>query len=156
MTVVLIVAAIFWLSVAFAKALMRQQAKHDALARRVAKDRYTQGKINERVAREQERQAREQEKQAAQLAKHEERIRKLEFRMRQADADIEHWNETLSDLYAMLDYEKMQQSAAVVGGKEHTKHQSKIITLNNRVYSAEARLAKAQYAKEEAARQLEA
>jgi len=147
---------IFCMALALSRAIKNQQAKQDALASRVAKDRAAQDKINERIEREQERQALEQERQAAQLAKHEERIRKLEFRMQQADADIEHWNETLSDLYAMLDYEKMQQSAAVVGGKEYAKHQNKIITLNNRVYSAEARLAKAQYAKEEAARQLKA
>lgn len=147
---------VFCMALALSRAIKKQQAKQDALASRVAKDRAVQNKINERIEREQERQALEQERQAAQLAKHEERIRKLEFRMRQADADIEHWNETLSDLYAMLDYEKMQQSAAVVGGKEYAKRQNKIITLNNRVYSAEARLAKAQYAKEEAARQLEA
>lgn len=154
MTVVFIVASIFWLSVAFAKALMRQQAKHEALAQRVAKDRYTQGKINERVAREQERQAREQEKQAAQLTKHEERLKKLEFRMKQAENDIEHLLDTINDLYALLDYEKMEQAAVLPSSKEFVKHQNKIISLTNRIHSAESKLAKAQYIKEEAAREL--
>ena len=145
---------IFCVAFALSRAIKNQQAKQDALASRVAKDRAVQNKINERIEREQERQALEQERQAAQLAKHEAQIKKLEFRMKQADADIEHWNETLCELYAMLDYEKMEQAAAVVGGKEYAKRQNKIIALTNRVYSAEARLAKAQFAKEEAARQL--
>ena len=110
----------------------------------------------ERQYKEVERLAREQEKQAAQLAKHEERIAKLEFRMKQAERDIEHWNEHLANLYAMLDYEMAQQEATVPGGKEYAKRQNKIISLTNRVHTAENKLAKAEYEKAQAEKTLSA
>ena len=108
------------------------------------------------LEREQARLAREQERQAKELVRYEERISKLEFRMEQAERDIEHWNEQLSILYAMLDYEIAQQEATVTGGKEWSKHQNKILTLTNKVHTAETRLAKAEYTREEAQRGIDA
>lgn len=110
----------------------------------------------ERQYKEVERLAREQERQAAQLEKHEERIAKLEFRMEQAERDIEHWNEHLANLYAMLDYEMAQQEATVPGGREYAKRQNKIITLTNKVHTAENRLAKAEFEKTQAEKTLSA
>lgn len=129
--------------------IRNQQAQQAAQLARLAKEQAKQ-------AREQARIDREVERQASQLAKHEERIAKLEYRMEQAERDIEHWNDQLSALYAMLDYEKMEQAACVDGGKEWSKRQNKILTLENKVHTAESRLAKAEYAREEAQRGIDA
>lgn len=147
------------------KAVKRQKAKQAALAAQMEKEREAQRKINERLAREQERQAKaqaaawerqrkEDAKRDEQLAKHEEQIRKMQFQLEQATADIEHLTNTLSELDAMLDYLKMEQSGTTPGGKEYAKYQNKIISLENRVHAAEARLAKAKHTKAEAERKL--
>ena len=146
MSIIAIIAAIVF-GAAFCKTLKQQRAKHDALESRVAKDHEAQRKINERLAKEQERQA-------AQLAKHEEEIRKMKFRAEQADADIEHLNSTLDEMYAMLDYLKLEQSGTTPGGKEWVKYQNKIISFENRAHSAETKLAKAKHTKAEAERKL--
>lgn len=101
-----------------------------------------------------ERQRKEDERRDAQFAKHEEQIRKMQFQLEQATADIDHLTNTLSELDAMLDYLKMEQSGTTPGGKEYAKYQTKIISLENRVHAAETRLAKAQHAKAEAERKL--
>ena len=106
------------------------------------------------IEREQMRQRKEQEKQAAMLAKHEEEIEKLKFRMAQAESDIEHYTEQLANLYALLDIEEMAQSSAVPGSKEDAKHQRKIITLTNQIHTAETRLEKAKFNKEQAERKI--
>ena len=108
------------------------------------------------LEREQMRLAREQERQAEQLAKHEERIEKLEFRMQQAEADISHWTEQVGNLYALLDLELAEQSGTIPGSKTDIKCQKRIITLNNQIHSAEQKLARAEYIKREAKRQLAA
>ena len=146
MSIIAIVAVII-LAAALYKTVKQQRTKHDALVSRVARDYDAQRKINERLAKEQGRQA-------AQLAKHEEEIRKMKSRAEQADADIEHLNSTLDELYAMLDYLKLEQSGTTPGGKEYVKYQNKIISLENRVHSAETRLAKAKHTKAEAERKL--
>lgn len=94
-----------------------------------------------------EKLAKEQEKQAAQLAKHEKRIADLEFRMEQAEGDIEFLNERIANLDAQRDYLILQQSATVPGGKEHTKYQSKIVSIENQIHTAENKLNKAKHIK---------
>lgn len=102
-----------------------------------------------------EKLAKEQEKQAAQLAKHEKRIADLEFRMEQAEGDIEFLNERIANLDAQRDYLLLQQSATVAGGKEHTKYQSKIISIENQIHTAENKLNKAKHIKAMAEREIE-
>ena len=106
------------------------------------------------IEREQMRQAKEQAKQAAMLAKHEEEIEKLKFRMARAESDIEHFTEQLGNLYALLDIEEMARSSAVPGSAEDAKHQRKIITLTNQIHTAETRLEKAKFNKEQAERKI--
>lgn len=118
---------------------------------RLAKAQEKQGKAQ---AAAWERQRKEDARRDAQLAKHEEQIRKMQFQLEQATADIDHLTNTLSELDAMLDYLKMEQSGTSPGGKEYAKYQTKIISLENRVHSTETRLAKAQHAKAEAERKL--
>jgi len=100
-----------------------------------------------RQAREQEKLEREQQRQAEVLAKHEEQIAKLEFRLSTAESDISHWNEQIAALYAILDMEQLELAGTVNGSKEQTKHQKKIITLNNQIHAAENRLNKAKFEK---------
>ena len=125
------------------------QAQQAAQMARLAKEQATQ-------AKEQARLRREQERQAVQLQRHEEQLAKLEFRMEQAEADIAHWNEQLSALYTMLDYERMEQDACVAGGKEYVKHQKKIIMLTNQIHTAETKLSKAEFNKAQAEQRLNA
>ena len=147
------------------KAVKRQKARQEALAKQMAKEREAQRKINERLSKEQqrqekaqaaawERQRKEDARRDAQLAKHEEEIRKMQFQLEQANADIEHWDSAFYELCGMLDYLKMEQSGTTPGGKEWSKYQNKIISLENRIHTTEARLAKAKHAKAEAERKL--
>ena len=110
----------------------------------------------ERIAKEQERQAREQAKQATILLKHEQRIANLEYRMQRAEADIEHWKETVGNLYALRDVAMNELEQAINGGKNQTKYQKQIITLDNQIHSAETRLAKAKYTKAKAEQESQA
>lgn len=105
--------------------------------------------------REDERLAQEQEKQAAQLAKHEKRLVDLEFRMSQAESDIEFLNDRIAQLDAQRDLLMLQQSGTVPGGKEHTKYQTKIISIDNQIHTAENKLSKARHIKAMAQREME-
>jgi hypothetical protein len=108
-----------------------------------------------RQAREQEKLAKEQEKQAAQLAKHEKRLADLEYRVSQAESDIEFLNDRIAQLDAQRDYLLLQQSGTVPGGKEHTKYQTKIISIDNQIHTAENKLSKAQHIKTMAKKEIE-
>ena len=108
-----------------------------------------------RQAKEQERIAKEQERQAAQLAKHEKRLADLEYRVSQAESDIEFLNDRIAQLDAQRDYLLLQQSGTIPGGKEHTKYQAKIISIENQIHTAENKLSKAQHTKAMAQREME-
>ena len=105
-----------------------------------------------RMAKELDRVTKEQARQAAVLAKHEEMLRKFSFKLEQANNDIEYLNDYCNNLYQLLDIEKLTQAGTVPGSKTDIKCQKKIITLTNQIHSAEARLAKAKYAKAESER----
>jgi len=105
--------------------------------------------------REDERLREEQEKQAEQLAKHEKRITDLEFRMSQAESDIEFLNDRIAQLDAQRDLLMLQQSGTVPGGKEHTKYQTKIISIENQIHTAENKLNKARHIRTMAQREME-
>lgn len=162
---IIAIIGVIGLSVAVVLGLMRAREEQEALAAIVEQERKAQRSFNRRFSYEQEklakataaaweRQRKEDARRDAQLAKHEEQIRKTQFQAEQAAADIEHLNGTLDELYAMLDYLKLEQSGTTPGGKEYVKYQSKIISLENRVHAAETRLAKARYTKSEAERKL--
>lgn len=180
MAIILII-AIIWGASALARAskevkaerererLRREQAARSAeLARMTAewKQRQAEAKAETarlialereqmRQAREQEKLAKEQEKQAAQLAKHEKRLADLEYRVSQAESDIEFLNDRIAQLDAQRDYLLLQQSGTVPGGKEHTKYQTKIISIENQIHTAENKLSKARHTKAMAQREME-
>lgn len=107
-----------------------------------------------KLATAQTRQEKEQQKQAAQLAKHERRIADLEYRMEQAETDILHWSETVNSLYAILDVELSTQAGAMPGSDTDVRCQKRIITLNNQIHAAEARVNRAKHIKQMASMEL--
>lgn len=131
---------------------MRQQANEEVAAR-IALEREQM-----RQRREQEKLAKEQAKQAEQLAKHEKRIADLEFKAEQASADIEHLRVVLDDLNESFDLACQMADKAHAAGDDKREEQAKnkILTLRNKIHSAESRLAKAQHTREMARRELAA
>lgn len=168
MSLIIIIAAI-WGASALIRSAREKRARENA--RRIA---YEQARIkremremkqraNEEVAarialereqmkqrREQERLAQEQTKQAEQLAKHEKRIADLEFKAAQASADIEHLRVVLDDLNESFELACQMADKAHNAGDDKREEQAKnkILTLRNKIHSAEAKMAKAQHTKE--------
>ena len=132
--------------------IARQKAETQALLRKQREMEREQA----RIAKEQERQRKEQKRQAAQLAKHEEQIAKLTFRMERAEQDIEFLDERLRNLTAKRDNYMAQQSACAPNSAEWDKWQTKIISLDSQINSAESRLAKAKFTHEQAKAKLSA
>lgn len=130
-----------------------KQTQFDKVQRTFERD---YNKYTERAQRELEKLAREQQKQAEQLAKHEKRISDIEFKLTQAESDIEHWREQINNLYALMDIEQGAQAEALPGSKADIQSQKRIITLSNRIHTAESRLAKAKHNKAAAEKELAA
>lgn len=157
MSLVITVVLIGWLTSALIRSADRKaQAKREARIRAEQKrqrDELRQQREDARewarqqveIQREQMRQAKELERHEAWLIKHDEEIEKLQFRMSKAESDIEHWKEQIGNLYALLDVAQNELEQCIVGGKNQTKYQKQVITLNNQIHAAEQRLAKAQF-----------
>ncbi len=147
--ILIIIIAIIWGASALARVMIEAERKHEIERINAESKRLTD------LEREQLRLAKEQEKQAAQLAKHEKRLADLEYRVSQAESDIEFLKDRIAQLDAQRDYLLLQQSGTVPGGKEHTKYQSKIISIENQIHTAESKLSKAQHTKAMAQREME-
>ena len=74
--------------------------------------------------------------------------------MAQAESDIEHWKEQIGNLYALLDVAQNELEQSIIGGRNQAKYQKQVITLNNQIHSAEARLNKATFERDQAKRKL--
>lgn len=109
---------------------------------------------SKRIVAEQIRQAKELAKHEEQLAKHEKRIADLEFKVEQAERDIEFLYEARGNLDGLNDHYKMLQCGTVPGSNEWVKYQNKIIALDNKTHTIEAKMAKAQHIKEMAEKEL--
>lgn len=129
----------------------REREQNSAQMRAEFKRQQTESK---RIVAEQIRQAKELAKHEEQLAKHEKRIADLEFKAAQAERDIEFLTETIGSLDGLNDHYKLLQCGTVPGSKEYIKYQNKIMTLENKTHTAEARLAKAQHTKKMAEKEL--
>ena len=123
-----------------------------------------ESRVIARIQREQARQAKEaealrkeQERQAAQLEKHEKRLADLEFKAAQASADIEHLTIVLDDLRESFELACQMADKAHYAGdiKREEQAKNKVITLRNKIHSAESKIAKAQHTREMAQRELE-
>ncbi|MBQ9662935.1 MAG: hypothetical protein IJV40_07300 [Oscillospiraceae bacterium] len=124
--------------------LSRTSRKHTSRQRKYEQKLDQQRKKQARLAKEQERIRKEQTRQA-------ETISKLSFRLSQAEADIQHQQTRLSQLFALLDIAEANQAAAVPGSTQDVRCQKQIITLTNQIAACEKRIAKAQFDRDTAA-----
>lgn len=99
--------------------------------------------------------AEEQARQAAVLARHEEDIRKLNFTVAQFVEDIDYLKEHIGNLYALRDIAMNELEQAIVGGRNHSKYQKQVISLDKQIHTAEMKLSKAQFNLGEAKHKLE-
>lgn len=174
MTLILII-AIIWGASALARATKeaarqkeierqrREQAARSAeLARMTAewKQRQAEAKIETQrliaLEREQMRLAKEQEKQEAVLAKHEKRLADLEERMAIAEGEIEFQSQQIERLRAHIEHAETERDACVFGSTNYYKWDKKCMTLEKQIHTAEVKMAKAQYTKTSAAKELAA
>ena len=113
-----------------------------------------QDEINRKAEEDRIRIGKEQARQAEQLERHEAELRKAWFEIEQNKADIDFLQERTSELYAQIDYYTLLQAGTIPGSKEHSKYQSKIVTLHNQVHTAENKLRRAEWCKAEAERKM--
>lgn len=113
-----------------------------------------QDAINRKAEQDRIRIEKEQARQAEQLERHEAELRKARFEIEQNSADIAFLQERTSELYAQIDYYTLLQAGTIPGSKEHSKYQSKIVTLHNQVHTAENKLRRAEWCKTEAERKM--
>ena len=108
------------------------------------------------VEREQMRLAKEQEKQAAQLAKHEKRLADLEERMAIAEGEIEFQSQQIERLRAHIEHAETERDACAYGSSRYYQWDKKCLALEKQIHTAESKMAKAQYIKTSAAKELAA
>lgn len=109
-----------------------------------------------RQAKEQEKLAKEQEKQAAQLAKHEKRLADLEERMAVAEGEIEFQSQQIERLREHIEHAETERDACVYGSSRYYQWDKKCLALEKQIHTAESKMAKAQYIKASAAKELAA
>lgn len=169
---ILVTAFLLWAVIKAAKALHAKRLERKRIEERNRRREIVDRAIREleesrvvaRIQREQERQAKEaesirkeQERQAAQLEKHEKRLADLEFKAAQASADIEHLNIVLDDLRESFELACQMADKAHYAGdiKREEQAKNKVITLRNKIHSAESKIAKAQHTREMAQREMD-
>ena len=167
MSLILII-AIIWGASALIHSAREKRAKENA--QRIASEqarikremREMKQRANEEVAarialeREQMRLAKEQEKQAEQIAKHEKRISDLEERMAVAEEEIEFQSQQIERLRAHIEHAETERDACVYGSTNYYKWDKKCLALEKQIHTAESKMAKAQYIKASAAKELAA
>lgn len=108
------------------------------------------------IEREQMRQAREQERQAAQLEKHEKRLADLEERMAIAEGEIEFQTQQIERLREHIEHAETERDACVYGSSRYYQLDKKCLALEKQIHTAESKMAKAQYIKTSAQKEMEA
>lgn len=109
-----------------------------------------------RQAKEQEKLTKEQEKQAAQLAKHEKRLADLEERMAVAEGEIEFQAQQIERLREHIEHAETERDACVYGSSRYYQWDKKCLALEKQIHTAESKMAKAQYIKTSAQKEMEA
>ena len=104
----------------------------------------------------QERMEKAQEKIRREQAKQRETISKLSFRLTQAEADIQHQQTRLNQLFALLDVTALNQTGTVPGTAQDFKYQKQIIAIENQIAACEKKIAKAQFDRSQAQEALKA
>ena len=108
------------------------------------------------VEREQMRLAKEQEKQAEVLRKHEKRLADLEERMAVAEGEIEFQSQQIERLREHIEHAETERDACVYGSSRYYQWDKKCLALEKQIHTAESKMAKAQYIKTSAAKELAA
>ena len=164
----LIIIAIIWLTSALIRSAREKRAREQA--QRVASEqarikremREMKQRANEEVAarialeREQMRQAKAIEKHEAELAKHEKRISDLEERMAVAEEEIEFQSQQIERLRAHIEHAETERDACAYGSSRYYQWDKKCLALEKQIHTAESKMAKAQYIKTSAAKELAA
>ena len=109
-----------------------------------------------RQAKEQEKLAKEQEKQAAQIEKHEKRLADLEERMAIAEGEIEFQAQQIERLREHIEHAETERDACVYGSTRYYQWDKKCLALEKQIHTAESKMAKSQYIKTSAAKELAA
>ena len=109
-----------------------------------------------RQAREQEKLAKEQERQAEVLRKHEKRLADLEERMAVAEGEIEFQSQQIERLREHIEHAETERDACVYGSSRYYQWDKKCLALEKQIHTAESKMAKAQYIKTSAAKELAA
>ena len=107
-----------------------------------------------RLRREQERQAREQAKQAEQLARHEARIAKLENDITLAEREIAHYQPIVDELRREAEGLAFKVSYFEGRGLPCAGYKTQLERVNEKLYRAETKVIKAQFAKQAAENKL--
>lgn len=108
------------------------------------------------LEREQMRLAKEQEKQAEVLRKHEKRLADLEERMAVAEGEIEFQSQQIERLREHIEHAETERDACVYGSSRYYQWDKKCLALEKQIHTAESKMAKAQYIKTSAAKELAA
>ena len=103
-----------------------------------------QDAINRQAEADRIRLEKEQARQAEQLARHEEMLMKLDHRLAQAESEIAFNREQRERIFSLLDIEVAERDACIRGSSAWQKHQSKVISLENKVHAVQKRIDKAQ------------
>ena len=109
----------------------------------------------ERQRKEQERLEKEREKQAEILRKHEMQIMKLEERMAVAEGEIEFQAQQIERLREHIEHAEMERDACVYGSSRYYQWDKKCLALEKQIHTAESKMAKAQYIKTSAQKEME-
>lgn len=102
------------------------------------------------LAKEQIRLAEEQAKQAEKLEKHEARLTKMEFALEKAEYDISFLTDRILSLTELLDMENAARREAKPGSKQEQASVKRIMGLQNQLHTANVKLGKARFDKEQA------
>lgn len=163
-------AVLFILAIAVAVMAFQNRRLSSQIAALVDRQEQTEQQINRlsKTSRKQtsrqrkyERKLEQQRKKQARLAKQQEQIRKeqtkqretiskLSFRLSQAEADIQHQQNRLSQLFALLDIAQAEQAAALPGTRQDIHAQKLIIGLENQIATCEKRIRKAEFDRSQA------
>ena len=123
------------------------QRQEQARQREMWKRQLAEEKLKaQRMAQFEKKQAqmkKEQERHAAQLARHEEQIQKLNQRMAKAEAEIGFNREQRDRLFSLLDIAERERDNAIPESATWQKAQQKVISLENRIHTAQSKIDKA-------------
>lgn len=104
----------------------------------------------EKLHRKQREQADRQKKLEADQRKQAVTMSKMQFKLQTALAEIQHQQNRIAQLYALLDVATFNQVGAIPGSRQDVTAQKQIIALENQIAACEKRIAKAEFDRSQA------